>query len=289
MGKYHNVLYIALKISWNWGIKDSKLICELLSKLNIIKVERFITPTKNSLEEIYDCEETFERIFLGAIFGSNAPYFIAGWRSDFRDQVTLFENLIYTLNSLSYKLFSMTGWKFSCYGFLSSSFLPWAFIFRNKRNKSSVSWMGKWEMEWNVDSLLISCLIKKRRLCQIIIKEKWCELWLSSITRALNKKVFYLLYLNSFIDVPIESCGRSSPLRVSLQATAPDILLIFLRYGANPYANDGGSSPVEALLEKLKEYDESSSYPYQLVSCFKIFMLSIPFIELPYKVGVMLL
>lgn len=104
----------------------------------------------------------------------------------------------------------------------------------------------------------------------------------------LGKKVLniykFLIISNSFIDIPNESCGRSSPLRVCLQATAPDILLIFLRYGANPNANDGGTSPVEALLEKLKEYDESSSYPYQLVSCFKIFMLAIPFIELPYKV-----
>lgn len=37
--------------------------------------------------EIYQCEQTFERIFLGCLFGSNAPYFIAGWRSDFVDQV----------------------------------------------------------------------------------------------------------------------------------------------------------------------------------------------------------
>lgn len=40
-------------------------------------------------EEIYACEKTFERIFLGALFGPNAPHFIAGWRSDFRDQVKL--------------------------------------------------------------------------------------------------------------------------------------------------------------------------------------------------------
>lgn len=39
------------------------------------------------IEEIFECEHTFERIFLGAIFGSNAPFFIAGWRSDFSDQV----------------------------------------------------------------------------------------------------------------------------------------------------------------------------------------------------------
>jgi hypothetical protein len=38
-------------------------------------------------EEIYSCEKTFERLFLGALFGTQAPYFIAGWRSDFKDQV----------------------------------------------------------------------------------------------------------------------------------------------------------------------------------------------------------
>lgn len=31
MGKYHNVLYIAMKISWNWGVKDSAVVCALLS------------------------------------------------------------------------------------------------------------------------------------------------------------------------------------------------------------------------------------------------------------------
>lgn len=67
MGKYHNVLYIALKIAWDWGVKDSETVCQLL-------------------EEIHSCEGTFERIFLGAIFGTNAPHFIAGWKADFKDQ-----------------------------------------------------------------------------------------------------------------------------------------------------------------------------------------------------------
>ena len=70
MGKYHNVLYIALKVCWEWGVKDSDTVCLLLN-------------------EIYSCEKTFERLFLGAIFGSHAPYFIAGWRSDFKDQVSI--------------------------------------------------------------------------------------------------------------------------------------------------------------------------------------------------------
>lgn len=88
-----------------------------------------------------------------------------------------------------------------------------------------------------------------------------------------------------FIDVPIESCGKATPLRVALQASAPDILLILLRYGANPSPSDGGTSPVLALMDKLLEYEDTGSYPYQLVSCLKLLLLAIPFIELPYKVG----
>lgn len=87
-----------------------------------------------------------------------------------------------------------------------------------------------------------------------------------------------------FIDVPIESCGKASPLRVSLQASAPDVLMILLRHGANPEPLDGGTSPILALMDKLMEYKESGSYPYQLVSCLKILLLALPFIELPYKV-----
>lgn len=87
-----------------------------------------------------------------------------------------------------------------------------------------------------------------------------------------------------FIDVPIESCGKASPLRVALQATAPDVLMILLRHGANPEPLDGGTSPVIAVMDKLMEYQESGSYPYQLVSCLKILLLALPFIELPYKV-----
>lgn len=87
-----------------------------------------------------------------------------------------------------------------------------------------------------------------------------------------------------FIDVPIESCGMSSPLRVALQGTAPDVLMILLRHGANPNPLDGGSSPVIALMDKLMEYDECGSFPYQLVSCFRILLLALPSIELPYKV-----
>lgn len=60
--------------------------------------------------------------------------------------------------------------------------------------------------------------------------------------------------------------------------------MILLRHGANPSPHDGGISPVLALLDKLVEFNETGSYPYQLVSCLKILLLALPFIELPYKV-----
>ncbi|XP_036324072.1 uncharacterized protein LOC118737584 isoform X2 [Rhagoletis pomonella] len=77
MGKFHNILYIALRTCWDWGVRDSAVVVLLL-------------------EEIYSCEKTFERIFLGALFGPHAPHFIAGWRSDFRDQVKRISNEFFT-------------------------------------------------------------------------------------------------------------------------------------------------------------------------------------------------
>lgn len=114
--------------------------------------------------------------------------------------------------------------------------------------------------------------------------------WMDKVFRELHSKIkklktlFIIFFCSSFIDIPIESCGNSSPLRVSLQATAPDILLILLRHGANPEPLDGGIQPALALLEKLTDFNETASYPYQLVSCLKILMLAIPSIIMPYKV-----
>lgn len=105
-------------------------------------------------------------------------------------------------------------------------------------------------------------------------------------TNEMLRTTSHLLLLDCrFIDVPIESCGKASPLRVALQATAPDVLMILLRFGANPNPLDGGTPPVLAVMEKLMEFEESGSYPYQLVSCLKLLLLAIPFVELPYKVS----
>lgn len=35
MGKYHNVLYVALKVAWDWGVKDSPTICQLLGEMEM--------------------------------------------------------------------------------------------------------------------------------------------------------------------------------------------------------------------------------------------------------------
>ncbi|XP_067617259.1 uncharacterized protein stops [Eurosta solidaginis] len=186
MGKYHNILYIALRTCWDWGVRDSDVVVYLL-------------------EEIYSCEKTFERIFLGALFGPHAPHFIAGWRSDFRDQDENTRAMVYFLHHATSLSMQMPVW-----------------IARYEQDR----------------------MIK-------------------------------------FIDVPIESCGRSSPLRVALQASAPDLLLILLRYGASPNPPDGGDSVVLALLEKLTE--NGRNYVLQNVSCLQILLRNMPMIEMPCK------
>lgn len=79
MGKYHNVLYLAIKICFDWNLRDTPLIARLLT-------------------EIYACEHTFERILVGAMFGPTAPHFISGWKSDFKNRDENVKALIYFLD-----------------------------------------------------------------------------------------------------------------------------------------------------------------------------------------------
>lgn len=67
--------------SVHYWVRTSNSICHFQSVILLFSISTAFA------DEIYECEKTFERILLGAIFGSNAPYFIAGWRSDFKDQV----------------------------------------------------------------------------------------------------------------------------------------------------------------------------------------------------------
>ncbi|KAF7272222.1 hypothetical protein GWI33_014978 [Rhynchophorus ferrugineus] len=79
MGKNHNILYVGLRLCYIWQVKKSGLVAELLN-------------------EIYFCEYTFERILIGAIFGTKAPHYFAGWKSDFDNQEDNFRGLIYFLD-----------------------------------------------------------------------------------------------------------------------------------------------------------------------------------------------
>uniref|UniRef100_A0A336L9M3 CSON007105 protein n=1 Tax=Culicoides sonorensis TaxID=179676 RepID=A0A336L9M3_CULSO len=172
MGKYHNILYVTIRVAWDWGVTDSEVVTSLLR----------------------------------VIFGTNAPYFISGWRSDFKDQDENTRAMVYFLHHAA-----NTQLEFP--------------VFVEKCN------------------------------CVKMIK---------------------------FIDIPIESCGRASPLRVTLQASAPDILLILLRHGASPNPFDDGIPPVIALFDKLIEYQDRR-YPYQLDSCLRLLLRTLSFIELPFK------
>lgn len=51
MGKYHNLLYIAMKLAFDWSLQDNGVVAALL-------------------DDLYACEKTFERIFLGTWFSS---------------------------------------------------------------------------------------------------------------------------------------------------------------------------------------------------------------------------
>ncbi|EDW82984.2 uncharacterized protein Dwil_GK22556 [Drosophila willistoni] len=186
MGKYHNILYIALRTCWDWGVRDSEVVVQLLVA-------------------IYECEKTFERIFLGALFGPHAPHFIAGWRSDFLNQHENVRAMVYFLKHATRQRLVLPV------------FIP------------------RYEQE--------------RQL--------------------------------RFIDVPIESCGRSSPLRIALQASSPELLLILLRYGAAPQPPDGGASVIISLLDKLIE--NGRNYSCELVLCLRILLRNVTMIEMPFK------
>lgn len=78
-----------------------------------------------------------------------------------------------------------------------------------------------------------------------------------------------------FIDVPLESCGKSSPVRVVIQMGASEMLMILLRFGARLTPADAVSTnPVESILDRLKEHNRV--YPYELVTCLKLALRAVP-------------
>ena len=78
LGKYHNVLYVAVKLCFDWKLDDSETIVQLLN-------------------DIYLCEKTFERLFVGAIFGTRVTHLISGWKSDFQNREENLKAVLYFL------------------------------------------------------------------------------------------------------------------------------------------------------------------------------------------------
>jgi ankyrin repeat/SOCS box protein 17 len=62
--KCHNILYVAAKLCCDWQFNDNATVTRLLNVM-------------------YHCEQTFERLFVGAIFGIHVTRLISGWKSDF--------------------------------------------------------------------------------------------------------------------------------------------------------------------------------------------------------------
>lgn len=79
LGKFHNVLYVAVKLCYDWKLSNNQIVTRLLN-------------------DIFYCEKTFERIFIGAIFGIRVSHFLSGWKSDFEDRKENIDALMYFLN-----------------------------------------------------------------------------------------------------------------------------------------------------------------------------------------------
>lgn len=79
LGKFHNVLYVAAKLCYDWRLDNNELVA-------------------NILDDMFYCEKTFERIFVGAIFGTRVTHFLSGWKSDFDDRDENVEALHYFLD-----------------------------------------------------------------------------------------------------------------------------------------------------------------------------------------------
>ncbi|XP_012287291.1 uncharacterized protein LOC105703454 [Orussus abietinus] len=97
LGKFHNVLYVAAKLCYDWNLKNNEIVSRLLN-------------------DIFYCEKTFERILVGAIFGTRVTHFLSGWKCDFEDREENIRALTYFLDHaamgrLEYRCNSSGGFK----------------------------------------------------------------------------------------------------------------------------------------------------------------------------------
>lgn len=79
LGKFHNVLYVAAKLCYDWNINNNAIVSRLLN-------------------DIFYCEKTFERLLVGAIFGTRVTHFLSGWKCDFNDREENIRALVYFLD-----------------------------------------------------------------------------------------------------------------------------------------------------------------------------------------------
>lgn len=157
MGKNHNILYVASALCKNKHIKNTNVVLSIL-------------------DEIYQCENTFERLILGALFGKKAAQFFFGWQGDEETKQESMETLMYFAN------YSNVGKRL--YTFYSSA-------------------------------------------------------------------TFFKKVAVPFVDLPLDCCSKSSPLRIALRIGIPEIVLLLLQLGANTNPCDKNTMVIEDLMSDI--------------------------------------
>ncbi|XP_054263154.1 uncharacterized protein LOC128986691 [Macrosteles quadrilineatus] len=180
LGKFHNVLYVAATLCFDWKLEDSEIVAELL-------------------HDIFDCECTFERLFVGAILGTKVTHLISGWKSDFRSKEECIDAVKYFLDHST-----KAGLRFQC----SSG-----------------------------DS-------------------------------------------RKFVDVPMESYGGSTPLRVAAQAGQPGVISLLLHYGAvvTPLP-DPNTCALQLLLRRMNDFCHDrpeEPIPSEFILCLNLLLRDFP-------------
>lgn len=180
LGKYHNVLYVAATLCFDWNLEDTSIVEQLL-------------------QDIFACEKTFERLFAGAIIGTKVTHLISGWKSDFKSREECVRAVRYFLDHAS---------------------------------KSNLSF------DYSGES--------KR-----------------------------------FVDVPMDSYGRVSPLRLAVQAGQADVVALLLDYGAviSPTPHSLDTCAIQPLLHKMNDFCNErpeKSIALEFVCCLNLLLKELP-------------
>lgn len=180
LGKYHNVLYVAATLCFDWKLEDTSIVEELL-------------------EDIFACEKTFEKLFIGAILGTKVTHLISGWKSDFRSRDECVTALKYFLDHAT----KANLW-FECGG-----------------------------------------------------------------------------DFKRFVDVPMDSYGKATPLRVAVQAGQSDAAALLLDFGAeiSPVPVSLDSCALQPLLHRVNDFlmeHPEESVPLEVVCCLNLLLREVP-------------